>query len=281
MRRYYIVSRLLLILPIIGFAVAAPVLVQEKRQTHVDVGNIPGDAITMLGERGELDDLNEMLLMYEKHFAEQAESSAAHTSSSSPPSGPDHGWTLTNLRQPLPSILEEESPVSSPGHEPSGTESSTGSGYELMEEGAPPGLGPSSAASSTISDAHPEWVGAHALPNPGLPTESDHWLTGMDAPLSSPVYPTWFYPDRNLLGAHAPLPNLGTSNPRLSTEFDSDHRLVVEEPPSRPASPTEFDANNEYQVVHPPPSSPVTASPTESDHKMVDVPPSSPVSFES
>jgi len=72
------------------------------------------------------------------------------------------------------------------------------------------------------------------------------------------------------MGPHAPQPNLGLSDPN--------HRLVVEEPPSRPASPIEFDADHEYQVVHPPPPSLRSASPAETDHEMVDVPPSSPVS---
>jgi hypothetical protein len=72
---------------------------------------------------------------------------------------------------------------------------------------------------------------------------------------------------------------VGLSNPGpLTTEFDFDHRLIVEEPPSRPASPTEFDADQEYQVVHPPAPSPGSASPTKPDYEMVDVPPSSSVS---
>jgi hypothetical protein len=55
MRRYDIVSGILLILSIIDFAIAAPISVQEKRQTCVDVVNIPKDVITVLGKRGEED----------------------------------------------------------------------------------------------------------------------------------------------------------------------------------------------------------------------------------
>jgi hypothetical protein len=215
MRRYCIVSGILLILPIIDFAVAAPVLVQEKRQAGFDVAQIPEDAaITMLGKRG--DDLDDPFLVYEDYFAKPEESSAARPSSSSPPSEPDHGWT--DVRQPLSSILEEP---------------------------------------STMSDADHELVEAHALPNPGQSTESGHESTEVHAPLSSSVFPTWFHPDHadyGLMDAHAASrPNSGPSNPRPSTEFDSDHtRLAVEEPPSRPASPTEIDADQEYEVVHPP-----------------------------
>jgi len=146
----------------------------------------------------------------------------------------------------------------------------------------------------------------HALPNPRPPasTELDHGSTGapVHAPLSSPVFPTWFATDHGVgpMGPHAPQP----ANAGPSTVFDSvsGHRLSVEEPPSRPASPTGFDADHgyhvvhpppspgsasqteldvehEYQMVHPPPPSRGSASPAQSDHEMVDVPqPSSPVS---
>ena len=259
MRRYYIFSGILLIVPIV---LAAPVLVQEKRQAGVDVLHIPKDVTTMLGKRGaHLDEAwLEYLDHFDNHFALPDESAAAHPSSSSPPSGPDHGWTDV-----------ERPPSSVPEKPPPNPESLTGSEYESAEEGedAPPWAGPSRPPSSTMSDA------AHAIPNPGPPsTES----AGHDAPLSSPVFPTWFHPDHGSMGAHAPQPNLGpASNPSWpSTEFDSDHRFVVEEPPSRPSSPAESDADHEYQVVHSPPPSPGLASPIESDDEMVDVPPSSP-----
>ena len=210
--------------------------------------HIPEDVITMLGKRGNpltRDELWQMYLSkFENHFAN--------------PDGPVHGWT--DVGQPLPSTPEHPSPVSSP-------ESLTESGHELAEEYAPPRAGP-----STMPDADQKLVGAHALSSPGPSTESDHESTEVHAPLSSPVFPTWFHPDHGSMGAHAPQPNLGPSNPWPSTEFDSDHRFVVEEPPSRPASPTESDADHEYQVVHSPPSSPI-----ESDDEIVDVLPSSSV----
>ena len=231
MRRYFIASGVLLVLPVVNFAIAAPVLVQETRQTGVDVVHMPEGAITMLGERGELDDLEELLRMYEERLPKQAESSASHPSSSSPPPlpppapppapPPDHGWA--DVGQPQPSIPEEPSPVSSPGRELSSPESLTGSEYEMIEGDAPPGpsVGP------------------------------DYLLPGMDAPLSSSVYPTWFHPANDLPGA--PLPNSGTPNPRPSTELDSNNMLVVEEPSSRPASPAVFDGDHGYQVVYPQP----------------------------
>ena len=239
MRRYYIVSGILLILPIIDFALAAPVLVQEKRQAGFNVLHIPEDVTTMLEKRG--DELDELILVYEDHFAKPEEPPATHPSSSSPPPGSD--YRQVDIKPPPPSHPEGWSPVSSP-------ESLTESGYELMK--------------------------GDTLSRPSSPAESNHESTAVHAPLSSPVIPTWFHTDNEYMGPHPSQPNLGPSDPRPSTESNSDDTLVVEEPPSRPASPIEFDADHEYQVVHPP--SPGSASPTESDHGMVDVSPSSSVS---
>ena len=66
------------------------------------------------------------------------------------------------------------------------------------------------------------------------------------------------YADHGLTGVHASHPNLNfgpsESDPRPLTESDSDHRLAVVEPPSRPPSPTNFDADQENQMVHLPAS---------------------------
>jgi hypothetical protein len=279
MRLYDIVSGILLIIPTVNSAVAMPVPRQEKRQPAIDMELIPADTITMmLGKRfDDFDELSKLILGYghnpdlvhENPFARPEEPSAARPSSSLSPSmpfrtrpfrtrplrtrpfrRPNVGWT--NAKKMLPSIPED------PAAED-----------EAMKELAP---GKSSPASLTMSDAHPGSVGAHALPNPGPSTESDHLLTGMGAPLSSPVYPTWFSPNRGSMGAHAPQPNLGP-NSRPSTEFDSDHRLVVEEPPSGPGSSTVAD-DHEYHVVHPPSPSPGLASSTKFDraHAYEDMP---------
>jgi hypothetical protein len=112
----HIVSGIFLILPIINFAVAAPVLVQEKLQARVDVVHIPKHAVTMLGKRaGELD---EILWDAEGHYfvrpeysAKPGESSATRPSSGSRPSGLGSG--PTDVEQPQPSIPEQPSQVSS------------------------------------------------------------------------------------------------------------------------------------------------------------------------
>jgi hypothetical protein len=118
MRRYYIISGILLILPIIDFAVAAPVLAQEECQAGVDMMRIPEDAITMLGKRGELlldlfGNPGEYDFVKLEDSAKPESSLAARPSSSSAPAD---GWT--NVKRPLPSIPEEPSPVSSPDHAP-------------------------------------------------------------------------------------------------------------------------------------------------------------------
>ena len=203
MRRYYIISGILLIVPI---TLTAPVLVQEKREAGADAVHIPEGVTAMLGKRG--DDLDNLFLVYEDHFT-APEKSVAKPSSSSLPLGPDNEWT--EVEKPLPT--------------------------------------------------NPESVVAHAPPNPEPPIESNHEKTGTDAPLSSPVVPTWFSTDRGYRGPH------GSQPP------DSD-KLVVEEPLSRPGSPTGFDVDHGYHAVNPPPPSSGSAP----QYTVLDVPPPSPAS---
>jgi hypothetical protein len=100
MRRHDIVSGILLILSIIDFALAAPVLVQEKRQACVDAVHIPRDVtdvITVLGKRGPgEEDLDKLANLAKEHLEtgeKPVESSDAHAPPSSAPPGPDPGST--------------------------------------------------------------------------------------------------------------------------------------------------------------------------------------------
>jgi hypothetical protein len=194
---------ILLIVPFVDFALAAPVLVQEKRQACADMADTAEYPVSWLGKRGgtwgEIEEVGGKYL--ENWFVPPKEPLAAHGSSSSAPSEPGHVST-----------------------------------------------------SATNAPA----------PNPGPSTEPDHLSTGMQAPQSATAHAEWFPTDHGSMRPHASQPN-------------SDEGLVVEEPPSRPASQTEFDVDHEYQVVHPPPS-PGSASPTEPGYEMVDFPTSSPVS---
>jgi hypothetical protein len=101
MLRYDIVRGIILILSIIDFTLAAPVLVQEKRQAGVDVVRIPKDVITMLGRRGE-EEIEKLAEEYIKTEGKQFDTSDAHASSnlaqsSSTPPGLEHG--PTNVEQ--------------------------------------------------------------------------------------------------------------------------------------------------------------------------------------
>jgi hypothetical protein len=102
MRRHYIVSGIFLILSIIDFALAAPVLVQEKRHASVDVVHIPKNLTTVLWERGDEEYMKLMQWYYKKskglYGQVDSKSSVAHASPSSAPPGPDHG--STSILQP-------------------------------------------------------------------------------------------------------------------------------------------------------------------------------------
>jgi hypothetical protein len=113
MRRYDIVFGILLILSIIDLALAAPLLVQEKRHACVDVVQIPKDVITVLGKRGE-EDLEKSAKLAEEYFEKwgnPVESSDAHASPSSAPPGPDHG-SMNDAQAPAPNPNPNSNPAS-------------------------------------------------------------------------------------------------------------------------------------------------------------------------
>jgi hypothetical protein len=76
---YDIVSGILFIFSIIDFTLAAPVLLQEKRQACADVGHIPKDVITVMGKRVDqgAQELERLLDKYFKATGNPAESSNA------------------------------------------------------------------------------------------------------------------------------------------------------------------------------------------------------------
>jgi hypothetical protein len=92
MRRYDVVSGILLILSIIDFALAAPVLVQEKRQACADVVDITKDVIPVLGKRGSGD----IERLVKDFFNTKVRWVRPIESSSSALPGPDHGSTSTS-----------------------------------------------------------------------------------------------------------------------------------------------------------------------------------------
>jgi hypothetical protein len=120
MRRYDIVSGILLILSITDFALAAPVPVQGNSQASADVVYIPKDAMAMPRKRGgeELEELSEQYL---KMLEKPIDSSDAHAASSLAQPGSDHGSTdvvqgpapnpASSTANPDPS-MEPSSPLS-------------------------------------------------------------------------------------------------------------------------------------------------------------------------
>ena len=253
MRLYYNASEILLMLSIIEFVMAAPVLVREKPQARVDVVHMP--ARTGLGKRGgEWNGMFSKLFDHpESHsFAQpelpitrpssssqalgladgsmdvekpppsipkaplplsspdialpssgikpnemslnlfgqpgsyllaKPESSAAHMSSSSQPSGSADGWT--GFKQPVPSFPKEPSPVSNPGHAPPSP--GDGSNELRLNLFGRPGsyflAKPESTAAHTSwsspSGSADGWTGIKR-PRPSIPKEP--------SPASSPVH---------------------------------------------------------------------------------------------
>src|SRR6266566_4480004 len=84
MRRYNIVSRILLILTVITFVLGAPVLVQDKRQACVDVVHVPEDVITVLGKRTREEEMN-MLWRYYNNVWRNRNPAAIHLQEPAPP----------------------------------------------------------------------------------------------------------------------------------------------------------------------------------------------------
>jgi hypothetical protein len=222
MRRYDIVSVILLILSIIDFALAAPVLVQEKRQARVDVVHIPRDVITVVLEKRGDEELEKMAEEYFKTSGKPVESSDAHASSSPALPGPDDG-PANVVQAPAPN------PALSTAH-------------------PNPLLGPSSP-SSTVS----------SFPNSFSDSDIEfvYEPTSGDEVHGEPLYtPTSAGSglDHELTGAHAPQPN-PNPNKRPWTDmnpdpdFDWAHWTAVV---NRPSSPKKFKFSqaNEYQVEH-------------------------------
>ena len=114
MRQYHMVSGILLILSIIDSALAAPLMVREKRQTGVDAVmlNIPKDVITVLAKRGEEEDIAMLAGKYLKKLKSSAPSSSTLTTpttfhhwSANVPQAPPVNWKhLMNIDYGIPPV---------------------------------------------------------------------------------------------------------------------------------------------------------------------------------
>jgi hypothetical protein len=260
MRRYDIVFGIFLILSIIDldFTLAAPVLVQEKRQACVDAVHIPRDVKSVLGKRG--DQLDVLWDYYFKTSEKPVELSDTHAqaSSSSAPPGHDHG--STNVVQapapnPTSSTAESNPLMESPSSSSSESSVEPASDDEWGYEGNGDFHGPQYTSSSSESSVEPapddEWWyegdgdfhgSPYTSPSSGSPVEpasDDGWWYEGDGDFHGlPYAPTSLGHglDHELTGAHAPQPN---PNPMPSTDpdFDWNYYFPVSEvhPPSTSA----------------------------------------------
>ena len=169
MRQYDVVSRIFLILSTINFVIAAPVLVQDKRQACLDVVHNPEGAIIVLGERGgqemELTDFLDNWLTKPKE------------SSGSAPSNPDHGPT---------NVVDGPPPNPATSTEIDSNDKLVTSGPPPPTPGSPKGLEmvhPSSWGqwSQTKLDSGHEYEAVHPLPGAVSSTESEHTPRSMSA----------------------------------------------------------------------------------------------------
>ena len=276
MRQYDILSGILLILSIIGFALAAPVLVQEKRQACVDVVHIPRDAITVLGKRAD-DDFDEFASLvdgYINTWKKMSGTSDVHASSSSAPPGPNDGSTNV-VQAPVPnpasstdstpdlnplikpsSPLPTASPVLSDSEgyewlfEPEGDDASdrplhtptlSGDGLEHGLSSAPPG--PDHGSTNVVQAPVPNRLAAASTPNLNpLIKPSSPSSTASPALSDSEDY-EWLFEPEGDSEIHRPLQTPTLSGHGLEHELtsappapDYGSENVVQAPAANPAA---------------------------------------------
>jgi hypothetical protein len=182
MHRYNLVPLILLILSMINFVLAAPVLIAEKCHACVDVVHVPKDVTTVLGKRGdELEKLAKLFDNFDRWWGDDypdfdEESPAVLPPSSSAPLESGHG-SMQVPANPASSTESDRDPESLVSHPP--TPSTASSSESDSEDESIPSL-------ESVSDPHREEIGPPDVdhdappPDPEL-LESEH----RDAPLSS------------------------------------------------------------------------------------------------
>jgi hypothetical protein len=234
MRRYDIMSGILLILSIIDFALAAPVLVQEKRQAGIDVVHIPEDVITVLGKRIDEDDLGKLVENF-KAWGKQIDSSDTHASLSSVPPGPDHGSTgVVQAPTPNPESSTANSGLMMEPSIPGSSESDSDHEWESKVFPSSPITPVPDSSAWTDIHSNADSDGSLRLIFPGSSESgSEHEWESKVFP-SSPITPV---PDSS---AWADIhPNAGSDGSLMlilpeSSESDSDHEWESKVFPSSP-----------------------------------------------
>ena len=220
MRQYNIVTRILLILSIIDFVLAAPVLVQEKHQASVDVLNIPRNVTTVfkLGKRWD-EELEKLGEEYFESSGKSIDSSGTYSSSSTAPSGPDHGST---------NVVQPPAPYSA---------SSTTSSDQLIE----PSCSPSSSSKQGLSARGNSW-GKNCL-------DLLEAMSAVDITRPGPMLHTPTY------GPYHQLPAMEPPSMELMRDpnFDWDSWINAEEPSSPPTPPRPKLSNGQASEYGPGP----------------------------
>ena len=274
MRRYGIVSRILFILSIIDFALAAPVLVQGKRQARIDVVHRPKIMMTALSKRGwEPGELEKLVDDIFNTGIKPIDSSDGHAPPSSVPPGPDHGSTNVEQRpgpNPAPSTANPALLNELPS--PSSVQGAWGD--PLSEEGqwsfkgddgsyGPPYHRPWSPEYSSdheLTEAHAQHLNPNPEPKDDSYTDWNYWTR---PPLLKPLSPTpeEFSQAHENQVEHVQQPNPGSS---ADSDFDWNHWQNHEDPP--PMGPgssadSDFDWNHWQNHEDPPPPRPVSSKP--------------------
>src|SRR6266403_2556238 len=207
MRRYNIVSRVLLILSVTNIALAAPVLVQENHPACVDVVHVPMNVITVLGKR--MDEYVRLIEDFERsgllHY-ERPEDPPSESSS-------EHGSQPNSELGSQPNSEHSSQPSSESSSEHGSMESHTSilsiplswnpdreSMYVDTDAPAPSQKSSTESEYSHTPSSSPEWS-----------TESEHWHT--------PPSEHW----------HTPPSSLGSST---ESDSDSDRWSTISNAPS-------------------------------------------------
>ena len=257
MRRYDIVPGILLILSIINFAPAAPVLVQEPHQARVDVMHIPRNVTTVLERRVGEEEIQKLVNFFKTlELGKPVDSSGVHASSPTDPKEPlsptstvyedalsDHDW------------LHDANGWDEPIHAPTSIDGDYGPYHPLAGGPAP--------NPKTEGDFGPYYELAGGPPtDPGPP--KDPFFDWNPIKLEEPPSPK--HPKQEALKEFGANEYQPPSEQMLSGDPDFYRQINLEEPPppKRPKqeSPKEFgqtieDPVGQVQV----PSSPSESSP--------------------
>ena len=272
MRRYDIVSGILLILSIIDFASAVPVVVQEKHQARVDVVHIPKDVITVLEKRGKEDELEKL---WEK-FLETGSLGDAGSDMEEPGilEWPGRPATYTLPGAPGPGPLE-------PNH------GSTNIVQAPAPNRAPPTPPPNPGSTNIVQAPAPDRAPSTPTANPDSTWDFIPSYKGDDKPNWPPYTPasSGYDSDREFMEAHAPQPNRplssidsdSSSGSLTDPYFDLTYGMDPEDSPlalapPRPATAGESGQAHKSQVDQPSTSGRYAPSPREHEHEVVTPP---------